>query len=249
MDLRVAAWSSTSKIVLPMRSGAGSPVRGRAPIAEFAEISIAGTSIAGCAIAGCAIAGCMIEASTAGRNISIQVPLPASLSTWIVPPDSLTMRCTVAKPRPVPSPGLLVVKKGSNSRARVSAFIPQPLSCTTNETARRALPGFTLVRLLPGNLPERSPRTSMPGNSPVRVLNVILPPSGIASRAFSTRFNRICRNCAGSASTRPAPESSMIDNSIGSPINRRSRFSVEATISLIRTGLGSAACFRAMANS
>jgi len=39
-------------------------------------------------------------------------------------PASLTMRSTVANPSPYPLPASLVVKKGSNNRARVSASIP-----------------------------------------------------------------------------------------------------------------------------
>ncbi len=175
----------------------------------------------------------------------MRVPRPDSLSTSIIPPDSLTMRCTVAKPSPVPSPGFLVVKKGSNSRARVSASIPQPSSFTTSETARRALPGAAFPEI---SLVNSLAKFAL-GNSPARVPNVIFPPCGIASRAFSTRFNRICRICAGSASTNPAPESSIMTSSICSPISRCNRFFVEATISLIRIGRGSAACLRAIANS
>ena len=54
--------------------------------------------------------------------------------------DALHRRQT----QPVPCPGFLVVKKGSNSRARVSASIPQPLSFTISETARRRSPGSAL---------------------------------------------------------------------------------------------------------
>src|ERR1019366_122657 len=82
-------------------------------------------------------------------------PCPGLLSTSIIPPTSLTMRCTVARPSPVPFPGFLVVKKGSNSRARVSASIPQPLSFTVSETARRAIPGSALLDALPGNSAAR----------------------------------------------------------------------------------------------
>src|SRR5208282_3743817 len=190
-----------------------------------------------------------VEDSTAGRNTSINVPCPGSLWTSIMPPASLTMRCTVARPRPVPVPGFLVVKNGSNSRARVSASIPQPWSCTASATARREPPASTL--------PRNFPPDSAPGNSAARVLNRIFPPCGMASRAFSTRFNRICRNCAGSARTSPAPESraesstesSAMTSSICSPISRCNRFFAEATISLIRIGRGSAACLRAIANN
>src|SRR5450759_3215891 len=161
MDLRTVAWSSTNKIVLWLVSRATSPAYGRATggLACFEDSSIED----------CPIEDSTVEDSIAGRNTSMQVPRPGSLSTAFVPPDSLTMRCTVARPRPVPSPGFLVVKKGSNSRARVSASIPQPLSFTVSETARRALPGSELLETSLGN---------SPGNSAARVLNLIFPPCG-----------------------------------------------------------------------
>jgi len=39
----------------------------------------------------------MIEASIAGKNTSMQVPVRFALDS-IIPLDSLTMRCTVASP-------------------------------------------------------------------------------------------------------------------------------------------------------
>jgi hypothetical protein len=36
----------------------------------------------------------------------------------------------MGRPRPVPSPTGLVVKKGSKMRSRFSGAIPQPLSCS-----------------------------------------------------------------------------------------------------------------------
>src|SRR5580698_7988328 len=87
--------------------------------------------------------GLPVADSIAGRKTAIDVPRPGSLTTSILPPAALTTRCTVARPRPVPAPGFLVVKKGSNSRARVSASMPQPLSSTVSETARRVFPDPT----------------------------------------------------------------------------------------------------------
>src|SRR6266849_10526938 len=111
MELRAVAWSSTSRIVLRLVSGTTSPAppfeeNGRATgaLARFREASVENFPV---------------ENSIAGKNTSMLVPRPGSLSTSIVPPASLTMRCTVARPRPVPSPGFFVVKKGSNSRARL----------------------------------------------------------------------------------------------------------------------------------
>jgi hypothetical protein len=51
-----------------------------------------------------------------------------------VPPLSLTIPKTVARPSPVPLPLSLVEKKGSKIRARVSFFIPHPVSLTASST-------------------------------------------------------------------------------------------------------------------
>ena len=113
-----------------------------------------------------------------------QVPLPCLLSTCRTPPCCLTMVFTVANPKPLPRPELLVVKNGSNRCDRVSASMPYPVSVTVNwmQRARGRLispgAGSQLVEFL--------------------VSKVTRPPCGIASRAFRTRLKRICRTCAGS---------------------------------------------------
>ncbi|RDI74538.1 hypothetical protein Gocc_1427 [Gaiella occulta] len=65
-----------------------------------------------------------------GNATRTVVPLPSrdSISTW--PPLCSAMPYTVESPSPVPSPGPLVVKKGSNARARTSSLMPVPLSVT-----------------------------------------------------------------------------------------------------------------------
>src|SRR6185436_14103706 len=55
-----------------------------------------------------------------GRWIAISVPRPCSLRTSIHPPASCTMPSAIASPRPVPSPGPLVVKNGSKTCGRSS---------------------------------------------------------------------------------------------------------------------------------
>jgi hypothetical protein len=46
---------------------------------------------------------------TLGRYTVNAAPAPAELSTWISPPDCLTIPCTVARPSPVPPAFFFVV--------------------------------------------------------------------------------------------------------------------------------------------
>src|SRR5512133_4121871 len=68
------------------------------------------------------------EAVTAsnGSQIEKQVPTPGLLCTVILPPKPSMMRAEIARPRPVPLPGCLVVKKGSKIRVRFSSGMPLP---------------------------------------------------------------------------------------------------------------------------
>src|SRR5947209_7839054 len=54
------------------------------------------------------------------------------------PPCCFTSPYTVASPSPVPFPGALVVKNGSNMRARVTASMPTPVSSTASQTCSPA---------------------------------------------------------------------------------------------------------------
>src|SRR6058998_154002 len=69
-----------------------------------------------------------------GRKIENRLPFPTSLSTSIQPPCSATIPCATARPSPVPSPIALVVKNGSNTRARSSRAMPRPSSSTVTQT-------------------------------------------------------------------------------------------------------------------
>ena len=60
----------------------------------------------------------------------MRVPQPGLLSIVIRPPEPSAKLRAMARPRPVPRPTGLVVKKGSPARARVSAVIPAPVSAT-----------------------------------------------------------------------------------------------------------------------
>ena len=134
----------------------------------------------------------------AGKNTINVVPLPTSLSTSIQPWCCLAMPYTVARPSPVPFPVLLVVKNGSKILGRTSGAIPQPLSLTARQT----------------NTPGRASGfrfAASPSSWQTDVLMVSCPPLGMASRALTTRFRRICsimatsplipgRSCAGTNS-------------------------------------------------
>src|SRR5580693_7913420 len=63
-------------------------------------------------------------ASETGKKISNSVPAPGLLSTLISPSPALTMACTTARPRPVPSRGFLLVKNGLDHVSRGSGIIP-----------------------------------------------------------------------------------------------------------------------------
>ncbi len=56
----------------------------------------------------------------AGSQIVKVVPTLTCVATSITPPNSATMPCTNARPRPVPSPIRLVVKNGSVELGRVA---------------------------------------------------------------------------------------------------------------------------------
>ncbi len=60
-----------------------------------------------------------------------QVRVKGWLSTSIRPPCFVTMPWHVARPRPTPFPGGLVVKNGSKMRGRIASGMPGPLSQTS----------------------------------------------------------------------------------------------------------------------
>ena len=68
-------------------------------------------------------------------------PRPTSLVASMCPPLWVTKAKTVASPSPVPLPGGLVVKYGSNARDSVAASMPKPVSITRNITDGAARPG------------------------------------------------------------------------------------------------------------
>ena len=79
------------------------------------------------------------------------VPRPYSESTSILPPkQSLRMFLEMGSPRPVPSPGGLVVKSSSKMRGRCSGAIPPASSLTLISTPSG--PGPAEIRTSPAAL-------------------------------------------------------------------------------------------------
>src|SRR5688500_19790047 len=85
-------------------------------------------------------------ACMAGRQTVNVEPAPGALVTATRPPLCVTMPYTVDRPRPVPLPGPLVVKNGSNTRACVAASMPVPVYSTASITCGPACaPGASVV--------------------------------------------------------------------------------------------------------
>ena len=59
------------------------------------------------------------------------MPWPGWLSTAMAPSCFWMMPCTTLKPRPVPCPTGLVVKKGSKTLVSCSGGMPVPVSATS----------------------------------------------------------------------------------------------------------------------
>ena len=72
-------------------------------------------------------------AATGSETVKAAPPA-GSDSASMLPPCSRTMDMQILRPRPVPPPGRLVVKKGSKSLGRASGLMPTPSSCTVTET-------------------------------------------------------------------------------------------------------------------
>src|ERR1700733_5263138 len=66
-------------------------------------------------------------------------PWPKTLVTLISPPDCLAKPNAWLRPKPVPLPTSLVVKKGSKIASSLSAAIPDPLSATVTAKRRNSI--------------------------------------------------------------------------------------------------------------
>src|SRR4029077_11202438 len=80
---------------------------------------------------------------TGSQRVKV-VPFPTSLSTRILPPWRSTMPKLTDRPRPVPSPSLLVEKKGSKILGRTVGGMPDPVS----RTSITQIPSTTDVRIV-----------------------------------------------------------------------------------------------------
>ena len=78
----------------------------------------------------CAASSARFSAASSwrGRYSVTVVPAPGALRSVTAPWLCLAKPYTVLRPRPVPRPASLVVKKGSKARSRTSSGMPQPLS-------------------------------------------------------------------------------------------------------------------------
>src|SRR5207244_4312365 len=85
----------------------------------------------------CPPCGYGVSCGCAGTTMRNTLPLPGRLWTSIRPPWSATMPCAMARPRPVPCPGGLVVKNGSKIRPRISSGTPGPSSSNSTSTSSR----------------------------------------------------------------------------------------------------------------
>ena len=138
------------------------------------------------------------------------------------------------RPRPVPLPFSLVLKKGSNMRERVSSSIPMPSSLTVSITPA---------------CPARSGCTDDQYDLMFVVSIANPPPSGIASRAFTTRFMITCSTCPGSALTRPSAGSRRNSSSISGPSSEGKRSEICEIRALRSSSLGWRICLRLKASN
>ena len=153
---RNAGSSSTTRIV--------SSPRAKAPALDAGSWQCAG---------GAAAAWAGLEAP-GKKRVKVE-PAPSWLSTITQPWCCLTIPYTVASPSPVPLPGSLVVKNGSNKWLTVAGLMPQPVSATLRRT----------------KWPGRASGLRIGANGSrvcCDVARVSFPPSGMASRALRTRF-------------------------------------------------------------
>ena len=125
------------------------------------------------------------------------------------PPFCFTMPYTVASPSPVPLPSLLGGEERLEQRwLHRSRSMPAPVSRDREHHIRPGLDAGMRAR--------RSRRRAR--RSPSRCVS--RPPCGIASRALTARFIRICSTWPGRRGTEPSVGSIAVSSSMSSPISR-----------------------------
>src|SRR3984893_11044231 len=136
------------------------------------------------------------------------------------------------RPRPLPLPISLVVKKGSTALPRTSSVMPSPLSATEISTYS------------PG---RRSGGVSLRLTLAVRIVK--RPPAGIASRALIARFNKTSSICVGSTNEGQSPSVSTVSIRTVAPIVRNSRSPASLTSRFRSSDVGARCCLRENARS
>ena len=112
-----------------------------------------------------------------GRSIVISAPPEGRLFPYTSPLSPVTIRLTMARPRPVPPS--LVVKKGVKMCRSAFWLKPSPVS------------RMVILTELP-----LEPKTGRPLTTSVQTCRK--PPLGMASLAFTNRFHKTCFICSGS---------------------------------------------------
>src|SRR6185437_12760163 len=156
-----------------------------------------------------------VRSRDTGRHRVKVVPFPASLSTKMFPPCRSMMPRLTESPSPVPSPSPLVVKKGSKTRGRTDAGMPDPVS-------------FTSTRQTP---------------SATDVLSVNTPPFFMACTAFKIKFIKTCSIIWRSTMTLGKPLPGNVSKRIRLGTKRWAVSpSTWSTIRLISAGLNAGSC-------
>src|SRR3989442_9330912 len=92
---------------------------------------------------GCGQAQRQAAGSPSGSSTTNEAPPSSQFAARSTPPSSVTIPYDTESPRPLPSPGGLVVKNGSKIRGSASSGIPGPVSRTSTQAWRSERPKTT----------------------------------------------------------------------------------------------------------
>ena len=152
-----------------------------------------------------------------------------------VPPDCLAKPCIIDRPSPEPIPIGLVVKNGSHALATTSGDMPVPVSDTQSDM------------YWPGSSPRSA--AACPPIHRLSVWIVILPPSGMASRALMHRFRTALSSWFGSIKLVHNPAAFTVPIWMAGPTERRIMSSMPFTSAPTSVGFGSSVCRREKASN